>query len=162
MIDAVTHLERRVERKNKIRLAHQLPVIALTLNIPEHLTRQAFVPMLFKSALNSFLAKMGEMDVRIIEQQLATLPTYEALFAVDIRSSTLLKKAVIEIEHTHPYGALFNFDVMCRQGKTISRRSSYMRPRPCLICDDIAQRCSSMKRHSPAQIEQAIMNIIDN
>ncbi|KHD25494.1 hypothetical protein NM09_07175 [Vibrio caribbeanicus] len=160
-MDTVTQLERRAERKNKIRLTHQLPVIALTLNIPANLTNQAWVPMLFKSALNSFLAKMEEMDVKVIEQQFATTPTYEALFAVDIRSSTLLKKAVIEIEHNHPYGALFNFDVMCRQGKTISRRSSYMRPRPCLICDDIAQRCAALKRHSPQQIEHAILSIIN-
>ncbi|WP_261916856.1 citrate lyase holo-[acyl-carrier protein] synthase, partial [Vibrio aestuarianus] len=96
-MDTVTQLEQRAERKNKIRLTYQLPVIALTLNIPANLTHQAWVPMLFKSALDSFLDKMEEMEVNVIEQQFATTPIYEALFAVDIHSSTLLKKAAIEI-----------------------------------------------------------------
>lgn len=160
MIDTVTQLERRVERENKIRLDHNSPVLTLTLNIPKSLTNQSWVPTVFKAALNSFHTKMNTMGVKIIEQKIAVPPAHVSLFAVDIRSSTLLKKAVIEIEHTHPYGPLFNFDVMCQQGKTISRRSCYMNPRPCLVCEDIAQRCAYLNRHTTKEIEHAIIDII--
>lgn len=160
MIDTVTQLERRAERKNNFRLTHDLPVLSLTLNIPTRLLNHSWVPMVFNAALDSVFNKMETMKVKIVEKDITTVPCHVALFAVDIRSGSLLKKAVIEIEHTHPFGRLFNFDVMCRQGKTISRRSCYMPPRPCLVCDDTAQRCASGKRHTPEQIQQAIEAII--
>ncbi|WP_394145131.1 citrate lyase holo-[acyl-carrier protein] synthase [Vibrio atypicus] len=161
-LDTLTRLEKRVQRKKKLLDSHQKPVLSLTLNIPTSLNQRVWASQLFNSALNALFGTVRALDAPIIEQQISTNHQHEALFSIDIRSSTLLKKAMIQIEHNHPQGALFNFDVMCRQGKTISRRSSYMLPRPCLICDDTAQRCSTMKRHTPAQIEEAILSLVES
>lgn len=160
--DNITLLEKRVERQNALIKLCRTPIVTLTLNIPTDLAKMSYCQVIFHSALEAFDRKMEQLDVRVLERHFSCENSgQEGLFAVDVRSSTLLKKAMIEIEHSHQLGQLFNFDVMSQEGSTISRKSAFLPPRTCLICHDPAQKCSLRHKHTSLEIEKAILRLCD-
>lgn len=68
----------------------------------------------------------------------------------------LLKQHMTIIEETHPLGRLFDIDVLDANGIKISR-THY---RKCLICDLQAQECARMRRHTVAEMQTAITEMI--
>jgi holo-ACP synthase len=158
--DTITLLEKRVERQNALIQLCRTPIVTLTLNIPTDLAKMNYCQVIFHSALEAFDRKMEQMNVRIIERHFSCENTgQEGLFAVDVKSSTLLKKAMIEIENSHQLGQLFNFDVMSEAGKTVSRKSAFLPARTCLLCQEPALKCSSRNKHKPQEIEKVILRL---
>ncbi|SON51792.1 citrate lyase holo-[acyl-carrier protein] synthase [Vibrio tapetis] len=152
----------RVERQNELVFHHKLPLVTLTLHMPVELAKKSYTKVIFQSAINAIQGQLAELGWAIATRQLMHLNIgSEALFVVDTTSANQLKKAMIKIERHHPLGAIFNIDVSDARGKTISRKSSQLPPRQCIICDEIAQRCNMNNKHSISEIETKILALCD-
>lgn len=152
----------RVERQSELVFLHKLPVLTLTLHLPIELAKKSYTKVIFQSAINAIQGQLAELDWGIKTRQIMHLNMgSEALFVVDTPSANQLKKNMLKIERNHPLGAIFNIDVCDDRGKTISRKSSLLPARQCIICDQTAQRCNIDNRHSVDEIEAAILALCD-
>ncbi len=160
--DVFMSKQQRVERQNELVFHHKLPVLTLTLHMPIELATKSYTKVIFQSAINAIQGQLAELGWGIATRQFMHLNIgSEALFVVDTPSANQLKKTMIKIERNHPLGAIFNIDVSDARGKTVSRKSSQLPPRQCIICDQAAQRCSLQNKHSVAEIESKILALCD-
>lgn len=60
------------------------------------------------------------------------------------------------IEETHPLGRLFDIDVLDSEGHKLSRPQY----RPCLICGNQAQLCARTRRHTVAEMQAKIEEML--
>ena len=75
--------------------------------------------------------------------------------AVNAPAKTL-KEMATSIEETHPYGRLFDMDVLDEEGNKLSRAV----PRRCLICNKEAAVCARSRRHDLSQLKNAVDQIL--
>lgn len=71
----------------------------------------------------------------------------------------LVKKRMIQIEETHPYGRLVDLDVLWQQAgimQTLHREELGYPKRRCLVCQEEAKLCARARVHSLAALQEAI------
>jgi|GEM_PF-2270932 len=160
--DVFTSKQQRTERQHDLVQRHQLPILTLTLHMPIALAKKAYTKVIFQSAIDAIQHKIKQLNWEVETRQIVHLNIgSEALFVVDTPSANLLKKAMMQIEHEHKLGQLFNIDIINRHGKTVSRKSSNMAARQCMICQQAAHICASTNRHTIEEIENKIMKLCD-
>ena len=71
-------------------------------------------------------------------------------------SAEKIKDLTTQIEENHPYGRLFDMDVIGTDGQKLSRPSY----RKCLICDCQAQECARSRKHTIAEMQDKIEEIL--
>ncbi|NAW98320.1 MULTISPECIES: citrate lyase holo-[acyl-carrier protein] synthase [unclassified Vibrio] len=158
--DNLTNLQQRIERQSQLLKQYQFPLITLTLNLPVELAQKRYTEVIFNSALDAINEKINALCSPVLYRQIIHSNFgLEAYYMTQIASANVVKKAMIDIEQAHPLGALFNIDVMCQQGKTISRKSCSMAPRQCLICGQPVQKCSSTHQHTLDELEKCIVSL---
>ncbi|MBA5760738.1 citrate lyase holo-[acyl-carrier protein] synthase [Vibrio sp. 404] len=160
MLDTLSPLEQYSEERQQLLNNYKLPVVTLKLNLPAELQHHSYANTLFEAAMATFDHQLAANEIQLVDKRVSRDNRHQAMFSTHFHSVTLLKKLMIEIESTHPWGSLFDFDVISAQGKTLSRRSAYMEPRSCLVCDNAAQKCAGIRRHSVQEIEQAVKNLM--
>ncbi|MBP5689582.1 MAG: citrate lyase holo-[acyl-carrier protein] synthase [Bacteroidales bacterium] len=95
----------------------------------------------------------------IVHEELRDLSTgYEAFFIVPGDDYDAKRKAV-EIEETHPFGRLFDIDVIGQEGP-LSRKDVGAEERRCLICGKTARECMRLRTHSPEELTEAVRRIV--
>ena len=152
----------RIERQQRLLKQHALPLIVITTHLPNELMQRSVARELFEIAMTSVLDKLQEISTRIVNREFSLQKAgNEATLVVAGLASSELKRAMIQIEKYHPLGALMNIDVITPEGKTISRSSSDMDPRPCLLCDCAASYCAANNRHSAKEIEAKVLELFD-
>ncbi len=67
---------------------------------------------------------------------------------------------MILIEDNHPLGRLLDIDVYDAEYNQISRSDLGHKPRACLICDDIAHYCIRSNKHSLAEVQNVIREML--
>lgn len=75
-----------------------------------------------------------------------------------------LKLAIIELEHSHPLGRLWDIDVLTPEGEILSRRDYSLPPRRCLLCEQSAAVCARGKTHQLTDLlnrMEALLNDVD-
>ena len=77
-----------------------------------------------------------------------------ALYVVKGEAS-VIKKALIHLEETHPLGRLFDLDVMDKNGIPLSRRLLGYPERRCIVCGDSVSACIREERHSAKDVAEA-------
>lgn len=94
------------------------------------------------------------------------LPEFEdrggIFFTFAIDACTAEGKMVM-IEETHPFGRLFDLDVLWMEGndlKSISRTELGLNTRRCFICNRDAKDCGRSRRHTIEEMQHTISNII--
>lgn len=74
-----------------------------------------------------------------------------------------LKKKLIQIEEKHLYGRLMDLDVVYLKEQTfysVSRTELNHKPRTCFICEEEAKVCGRQRRHSVAEMQQTISQLL--
>lgn len=84
----------------------------------------------------------------------------EALYVVDAEALDI-KRALVELEDSHPLGRLWDLDVICPRRGILSRRALGQPPRRCLVCDAEAHACARSQRHSLTQLLAVIGEKVD-
>ncbi|MEC6833938.1 citrate lyase holo-[acyl-carrier protein] synthase [Photobacterium toruni] len=103
------------------------------------------------------------MDTSLIvlhAQRFESAAGFHYVVAVSGRSSLLLKKQLIELELSLPYGRMMDIDVIDKSYRPVSRRCLGYAPRQCLICHQQAKDCARNQTHSLADLHLAISEIL--
>lgn len=81
----------------------------------------------------------------------------ELLLSVAVRPE-VLKRWAVGIENAHPWGRLWDLDVVTAAGP-LPRATVGEHPRRCVICDDDAAGCARSARHRLGDVEDAISRL---
>ena len=106
-----------------------------------------------RNTVTEYAADMNVLESRVFHD----ITGDEMLLCVDAPAEKI-KDLTQQIEERHPYGRLFDMDVIGTDGMKLSR-SSY---RKCLICNCQAQECARARRHTVAEMQDRIEEILGN
>ncbi len=84
----------------------------------------------------------------------------EALYAVEADAGDL-KRALIDLETTHPMGRLWDLDVTDPRLGALSRRALGLPVRRCIVCDQPAHACARSRAHPLPELLGAIARILN-
>lgn len=112
----------------------------------------------FEAGKDALLHALSAADMNVLESRVFhDITGDEMLLCVDAPAEKI-KDLTQQIEERHPYGRLFDMDVIGTDGMKLSR-SSY---RKCLICNCQAQECARARRHTVAEMQDRIEEILGN
>ena len=86
---------------------------------------------------------------------------YQAFYRVQ-GSPYVVKRALCLEEESHPLGRLFDFDVLDKKGRKISRQELGFPERLCLLCGRPAFFCGRSRRHSAAELMEKVTAVMGN
>jgi holo-ACP synthase len=158
--EVLANRERRVARQRAALARWQRPIVSLTLVIPgprKDFPGARFLLQEAVRALEDLLADRGWPE------QLASLgfePTGpETLHAV-AADPLELKRALADLERSHPLGRLWDLDVLCPVRGAISRKDLGLPPRRCLVCDQPAHACARSRAHPLPVLAAAVEHLL--
>lgn len=150
--------DRRVQIQNEFIEKYQKPVISFCMNIPGPIKTTPLIRKGFEAGKDALLHALSAADMNVLESRVFhDITGDEMLLCVDAPAEKI-KDLTQQIEERHPYGRLFDMDVIGTDGMKLSR-SSY---RKCLICDYQAQECARARRHTVAEMQDRIEEILGN
>lgn len=160
LVEMLNARERRAGRQQAWIKQWQAPLISLTLVSPGPVKLNADYVLCMSEAIKSAHQVFHENNLEILaceEFWLTTGP--EAFWSIN-DDATKLKACLIRLEEEHPLGRLWDFDVFLPNGEQITRSLLGLKDRTCLICNKPAHACSSMRRHTLAEVIKHIEAII--
>lgn len=148
--------ERRASLQTELIQTYHCPVLSFCMNIPGPVKTTEQIQQAFEQGVNELIRQFEAKQIPVL-YKIAFHETTgdELLWAVNYPASEL-KEITVSIEENHPRGRLFDMDVIDVDGKKISR-GTY---RKCLICGCQAQECASSRRHTVAQMQEAIQLLL--
>ena len=86
---------------------------------------------------------------------------FEGFFAAE-QDAKEVKKIVSGIEDSHILGRLWDIDVFDSCNNQLTRYDLGLNKRKCLLCDNDADNCYILRRHSQKELMQKIKDILNN
>ena len=157
LADILTCRERRVAYQQHFLSDYNCPVISFCLNIPGPVKTNPELRNVFDAGKNEIIKLLNSLRYVIIDSIEFHEKTGDEMIMCIDGNAPLIKKKTTLIEEKHPLGRLFDIDVIDTGGNKLSR-STYRR---CLICNCQAQECSSTRKHSVEEMQDAIEIIIN-
>ncbi|MDX1301390.1 citrate lyase holo-[acyl-carrier protein] synthase [Photobacterium sp.] len=135
LFEHLVNVEDRIQRQQDWLKRYSQPLVTFTINIPGPAKNTSQSKTIFEQGIEALTLACADRGWSITTRQILHKMTGpEAIFIIDAPSGTLLKAAMIKIEHGHQLGRLMNLDVLDTDGQTISRSGYQMPKRKCLIC----------------------------
>ncbi|MGF1718766.1 citrate lyase holo-[acyl-carrier protein] synthase [Vibrio kyushuensis] len=154
--------EERVRRQREWMAVHSLPLISFTINMLGEVKQNKIAKIAFGSGHQAIIEKCKEHQINISGVGIKIAVTgYELIFAIDVNSAQQLKQLMVEVEEDHPFGRLFDIDVIDLDGSQISRQQLNQPPRRCLICEQQAKTCARNRTHSLTEMINKMSEIIN-
>lgn len=148
--------DRRVQIQNEFIEKYQKPVISFCMNIPGPIKTTPLIRKGFEAGKDALLHALSAANMEVLESRVFhDITGDEMLLCVDAPAEKI-KDLTQQIEERHPYGRLFDMDVIGTDGMKLSRPSY----RKCLICDCQAQECARARRHSISEMQDKIEEIL--
>lgn len=160
MLDA---RERRaaVQRSLIAKAPQGTSLLCMTMAIPGPVKTSAVLREVFGAIREAVAEALGDSaPLEAVELTGVTGP--EVLELVPL-GALELKRRMVAIEQSHPWGRLVDLDVFdCGAGelRPISRTELGLGPRTCLICGGEAKACARSRTHSVEQMQAKIASII--
>ena len=130
-----------------------LPLVSFCMNIPGPVKTNERIRAAFDLGKDRLLSRLPVQPSACVEKHERTGD--ELLLAVDLPAPEL-KRIAITIEDDGPVGRLFDMDVIDTDGRKLSRPE----PRRCIICKAVAQECARSRRHTVADMQRAVEEIL--
>lgn len=149
----------RAVRQQKL-LQEGVPcLISFTLNIPGDIKQFPLARAAFQEGSILLNQAFGRY---VLKEEAIDEPTgSEMLLAVDADPAEIKKKTVA-MEDDHPLGRLFDMDVLCPDGSSLSRTELGTPQRTCLLCGNSAKVCGRSRAHTLNELRQAIASLLEN
>ena len=154
--------EARAARQQKLLEWYGAPLICFTLNVAGPVK---VFPLSVRAFYDGVLAIGVKLAKEIGEEACSYMQVldhpwgHEAYYVVEEDALTI-KKLMTDIEETHPFGRLFDIDVLRPDGTKASRQEIGYGGRTCLICGEDAAFCASTRAHSVAQLQAKTAQLI--
>ncbi|MEK5163563.1 citrate lyase holo-[acyl-carrier protein] synthase [Paenibacillus sp. FSL R5-0527] len=153
--------DRRAAKQRQFLLAHSLPLISMTVNIPGPKKFTLTSRRIFREGYDALLERLAANDLNPVFKQIDDLITGPEGYIVVNADERILKQFAVQMETTHPLGRLLDIDVLGRTGQPISRTDLGYPRRKCLLCGQEAHICGRSKAHSVNELLYAIRSIAD-
>lgn len=138
---------------------YKLTVISFTLNTPGIIKDNKMYREIHNEGIKAIKNLLRESEIPIIYEEVINKSTgSEGYIVVDI-NPIKLKKILIELEESHPFGRIFDIDVFDKDYKQISRIDIGINSRRCLLCDKDARVCAKEKNHTYGDLYNEIVAI---
>lgn len=163
LVEMLDTRERRVQYQEK--LLNKYPgatLLLATMNIPGPVKNSATLSRVFSQMVEQIKQELTAYQVFTTREE--HLKTGSEFYLVAAISPEALKKKMIDLEENYSYGRLFDLDVhyLTDRLQSISRQDIGLAPRRCLICQRNAKECGRERRHSIAEMQEKIIEIIAN
>ena len=152
----LTARDQRAERQQTALADFGLPIASLGAVMPGPIKDNAQSRIILSAAIESLDALFAQKrwPVRyFVPIFAATGP--EALYVVDTDARDL-KRALVDLEDSHPLGRLWDLDVISPTQGILSRRAFGLPPRRCLVCGAEAHACARSQKHALPQLFDVI------
>jgi len=147
----------RAEKQKKILALHKTPVISFGMNIPGETKTDENIRHAFEEGLKTIRARLEREHFEITEESERHEACGDEWIAAVDAPADVLKEIATAIEETHPFGRLFDMDVIDENVEKLSRSV----PRRCLICDEEASVCARSRKHDLAELKKAVEKILN-
>lgn len=148
--------ERRADVQNMLSRKYHCPVISFCMNIPGPVKTNPEIRAAFEKGKAELSKHLGAEKLSILEHvEFHEKTGDEWILAVD-HPAVSLKAMTTRIEETHPFGRLFDMDIIDVDGRKLSRNAY----RKCIICGCQAQECARMRKHSVEAMQEKIEEML--
>lgn len=151
--------EERAEKQKSLIAAYGLPLISFTVNMPGAGKNTERSRRIFFEGRGVLLNRLKERGTLPVYQETRDLPTGPEAFVMVDMDVRAVKRLMLEIEESHPLGRLWDFDVIGRDGLSISREALGFTKRKCLLCREDAHACARSRAHSPEELLEKIRSM---
>ncbi len=153
--------EERVERHRELILLYEMPLVSFTVNMPGKYKKTPVSRIIFGEGYHALIQKLMENGTPPVYCESHNHATgYEAYIAANL-DEFRLKELVLRIEHEHPIGRLFDFDVIGPGGIAVSREALNHSRRKCLICGKDAHACARSRAHNVEDLLKEIDSMVE-
>lgn len=162
LADMLTAREERAQRQLEI-LDHtsDRALLSATMNIPGPIKKNQILKQCFDQVMTAIdKALKDDMPEACLYVEENTGMEYYLLTSLTPEE---LKRRMVVIEEEHPYGRIFDLDVLwLEEGQLhmISRTDIGLPKRKCFICQREAKDCARSRRHSVDEMQKKISEII--
>ncbi len=153
--------EQRAFRQRELISIHSLPLVSFSINMVGAIKKNALSSRAFYAGYQTIVDDCLAKNLPIVDiEKTIAVTGYEALFSVNTKSYAQLKLAMVNIEDTHPFGRLFDIDVIDIDGLPISRDTFDLPRRRCFVCEQEAKLCARNRSHSLDELLNKMTEII--
>lgn len=153
--------EQRAARQTNWLTHFSHTLISLTLVSPGPMKDSLTYRQVMREALRCAEDTLQRHSWLVLKHQVFWLPTGAEAFWCIEHTAQEVKAAMVELEHSHVLGRLWDFDVICPQAGVVGRRSLGYAGRRCLICEEQAHACARSRQHPLAQVLAKMEALID-
>ena len=155
----------RAELQGAMRMKYNAPVISFSMNIPGEIKTNERIRHAFEEGLKALHCHLcGENNIvkeksggyEIAEEKERHEACGDEWIAAVNAQADELKELATSIEESHPFGRLFDIDVIDENGEKLSRAV----PRRCLICDEEASVCARSRKHDLTELKKVVEEIL--
>lgn len=157
LTDMLICREHRAEIQNSLIEQYHCPVISFCMNIPGPIKTNKQIRSAFDSGKELLFSTLQEHNIEVKEYHEIHEKTGDELLLSVLSPAEQVKNLAIKIEETHPFGRLFDIDVIDINGVKLSRNHY----RKCIICGCQAQECARTRKHSVKEMQDKIESILN-
>lgn len=146
--DVLARREERQRIQRELIEARHLPLVSVTVVSPGPVKSSPLIARVHAEALAELDNRIRDVELwPVWERQDYDGPTGpETLLAVDA-DPVELKRAMVDLEESHPWGRLWDLDVVTESGP-LTRADVDAPARRCLLCKRPSPECARSRRHS--------------
>lgn len=149
-------------RQQRWLIQHQCSLLVLTPVVPGAIKDSALTRQIFSLGWQALSQLCARQMWTPVAREILTLPTgCEGFIALRV-DAQLLKQHAMQLEVQHPAGRLWDIDVLDPQGQILSRRSTGLAPRRCLLCERPASVCARAGTHGSVQLLAQMERILSH
>jgi len=138
--------EERVRTQKKMLMEHHSPLICFTMNIAGPVKTSPIIERAFTEGMRFINSAIEPYEVTERREEHTNCGPV-AFYSLCAEANTI-KALMIEIEHTHPIGRLFDIDVIDVDGKKIDRPTE----RCCIVCGAPGRACAAGRLHPVSEL----------
>ena len=131
-------------------------LISFCLNIPGPIKTNEDLYTLYSDGVLEINSALQQADIEVLSRSETLAATGDEMLLCVDAEATFCKQLMQHIEEAHPLGRLFDIDVLDSEGHKLSRPQY----RPCLICGNQAQLCARTRRHTVAEMQAKIEEML--
>ncbi|MBL1230973.1 citrate lyase holo-[acyl-carrier protein] synthase [Enterococcus sp. BWB1-3] len=163
LMEALDAKERRVHVQKELLISDpQYTLLSATMNIPGSVKTSIELEKAFKQVTDEVEICVSDV-VTLVNVYRNEKTGYEYFLLVPLTKEEL-KKRMIKLEETHPYGRLVDLDVLWLDNgeiKNISREQLGYPKRKCFLCEKDAKVCGRSRTHSVEELHKKIHELIE-
>ncbi len=161
LTELLARREARALQQRTLLAAFGLPVVCFCINMPGPVKQNAAARQAFAAGRSALRRSLFSANIRLLHTEERHAATgCEALLITTEEDALVLKRLCSTLEDSSPLGRLWDMDVIGPDGRPIPRTALGLPARACMVCGGNAAACSGRAVHSPAEVEAALLALL--